>query len=617
MGEIARRDFLRLAAGQAAAGFALSGKSADKLISYVVPPEHVLPGKFAFFATTCRECPAGCGMHLWHRDGRVTKAEGNPARPVNGGGLCARGQSSLLGLYDRTACAACCRPAGLGRQPWDWADAIAPIGKHIRTSGGHVVLVSDLQAGALADLMDAFSAAFELGPPLLYEPFDYEPQRAAHDALFGLPAVPDYRIDECEFVISFAADFLETWLSPVQFARRFAQMHAYHDKGLGRFAYVGPRLSVTAANADDFLQVPPGGERAVALAMLKVIVEKGWAKHDLGDLGRSAAALAGPVPGVEAARIEELAKAFVDAKGSVALPGPDAGAGPVARDTALAAALLNYAADRVARRRLRPRALHQQRLAPRRRAPGARGADVRRRPDRPQRQPRAHDAGRRHAAQGRPARLPGHMLDETAEQADLVLPIDSPLESWGDYEPEVGVHSLMQPTMARLYDTRMAGDVLMAIAQAAGGRCAPGRSEAGRRLPGLAPPALGRSARARVAPEAEPEQFWRDALRRGGVWEQVQDVVLPTALGQAAFGPGPGGGQIRRRRPTALAQHPALRRPHGQPPAGCRRCRSRSATQPGAAWSTSIRPWRSGWASPRRCAGPQERARYPRRRRRA
>jgi anaerobic selenocysteine-containing dehydrogenase len=103
MQDMPRRDFLKLAA----AGFALSGKTAEKLIPYVVPPEHVMPGTFTVFATSCRECPAGCGMHLWHRDGRVTKAEGNPLHPVNTGALCARGQSALQGLYDRTACAAC------------------------------------------------------------------------------------------------------------------------------------------------------------------------------------------------------------------------------------------------------------------------------------------------------------------------------------------------------------------------------------------------------------------------------------------------------------------------------------------------------------------------------
>jgi hypothetical protein len=101
MPEISRRMFMWLAGG---GSIALATnpprKLVNKLIPQVNPPVEIQPGEWQFFATTCRECPTGCGMHLWHRDGRVTKAEGNPAHPVNRGGLCARGQSSLQGLYD-------------------------------------------------------------------------------------------------------------------------------------------------------------------------------------------------------------------------------------------------------------------------------------------------------------------------------------------------------------------------------------------------------------------------------------------------------------------------------------------------------------------------------------
>ena len=101
MGEISRRDFLRVTAGSGAylaGGF--GEKTVNKLIPYVIPPEDVRPGEWTLFATTCRECPAGCGMYLRHRDGRVVNAMGNPEHPINKGGLCPRGQSAVQGLYD-------------------------------------------------------------------------------------------------------------------------------------------------------------------------------------------------------------------------------------------------------------------------------------------------------------------------------------------------------------------------------------------------------------------------------------------------------------------------------------------------------------------------------------
>ena len=70
------------------------------LIPYINPPEDVVPGKAVYYATTCRECPAGCGMLAKNREGRIVKVEGNPAHPVSGGKLCMRGQASLHGLYN-------------------------------------------------------------------------------------------------------------------------------------------------------------------------------------------------------------------------------------------------------------------------------------------------------------------------------------------------------------------------------------------------------------------------------------------------------------------------------------------------------------------------------------
>ncbi|TMQ69671.1 MAG: twin-arginine translocation signal domain-containing protein, partial [Candidatus Eisenbacteria bacterium] len=96
-----RRDFLKLLGLGVAATAAGCGKPpADKLIPYLVAPNDVIPGVPYWYATTCRECESGCGVLAKQREGRVIKLEGNPNHPVNHGGLCARGQAALQGLYD-------------------------------------------------------------------------------------------------------------------------------------------------------------------------------------------------------------------------------------------------------------------------------------------------------------------------------------------------------------------------------------------------------------------------------------------------------------------------------------------------------------------------------------
>ncbi len=90
MSELDRRDFLKLV-GVGAGSAAAAGCSdhVEKLIPYVVQPEEITPGNAVFYASTCAECPASCGLHVRTREGRPVKLEGNPEHPVNRGRLCA------------------------------------------------------------------------------------------------------------------------------------------------------------------------------------------------------------------------------------------------------------------------------------------------------------------------------------------------------------------------------------------------------------------------------------------------------------------------------------------------------------------------------------------------
>jgi molybdopterin-containing oxidoreductase family iron-sulfur binding subunit len=556
MPDISRRAFLQLLAGGSAAGAAaLTEKAADKLIPYVLPPESIVPGTWTVYATTCRECPAGCGMHVRHRDGRICKCEGNPDHPINRGGLCPRGQSAVQGLYDPDRLRQPLhRPAkGAKPTPVDWATAISHIGKRLADARGKALLLSDLQTGSLAQVTRSFCKAFSPDTgPLLFEPLNCESLGWTNREAFGDVAIPDYRIDRCDFVISFGADFLETWVSPVRFAHQFAQMRTCRDGRVGRFVYVGPRLSMTAANADDFIQLRPDAMAGVAVAMLAAIVEMGLARQDVETVkafanspaARAWAAAAAEVPH---ARIRQLARAFAHAEGSAALAGPAGMLGPAADWAALASALLNCATGRVGHtvdfsrsHSLAGTALRATVLAAL--AAGAPGAIL-----------IVHGANPAYALPDSAGSIReagmvvylGTMMDETAELADWVLPVDSPLESWGDHEPMAGIHCLMQPTMSRLWDTRPAGDVLLDLAAAAGkplmretpdeARGGPGRGDS-RTAPGRFERwlrARWEDLRQRIAPTRDAGEFWREALRAGGAWEEPAPATVKLAASVA------------------------------------------------------------------------------------
>jgi len=95
-GQLERREFLKIIAAATAGTLAgCQSEPARKLIPYVVPPEETIPGISTWYKSTCRECPAGCGVLVRTREGRALKLEGNPEHPVNRGGLCARGQAAV------------------------------------------------------------------------------------------------------------------------------------------------------------------------------------------------------------------------------------------------------------------------------------------------------------------------------------------------------------------------------------------------------------------------------------------------------------------------------------------------------------------------------------------
>ena len=101
---LTRRDFLKMGAAAATAsvvsGCSINLQQTEYLESYVQPPEEGLPGENLWYASTCRQCSAGCGIIVRVSDGRARKIEGNPLHPINRGKLCARGQAGLQELYD-------------------------------------------------------------------------------------------------------------------------------------------------------------------------------------------------------------------------------------------------------------------------------------------------------------------------------------------------------------------------------------------------------------------------------------------------------------------------------------------------------------------------------------
>ena len=211
-----RRGFFRIVGGGSAAAAAAAGcgKTTEAILPYVIPPDHLIPGVPTWFATVCRECPAGCGVLAKNREGRVVKVEGNPDHPVNRGTLCARGQASILGTYDPDRVA---RPQVRDGSAWKTvpvADAQKLLAERLaaaRPAGaGRIAMITQLETGSLGRLMDEWLAAVGGKSRVAFEPFALEPLRAASRATFGLDAIPYHAFEDARAILSLGADYLET-----------------------------------------------------------------------------------------------------------------------------------------------------------------------------------------------------------------------------------------------------------------------------------------------------------------------------------------------------------------------------------------------------------------------
>jgi molybdopterin-containing oxidoreductase family iron-sulfur binding subunit len=472
-----RRDFLKVlgVTGAGAAATACGGTSAaEKLIPYVIPHEDIVPGVSTWYRSTCTECAAGCGINVRTREGRAVKVEGNPLSPISHGKLCARGHASLHGLYNPDRVPQALAREGEGWTQISWDDAEQRLADAIGQNRGRTVFLSEPMTGSMDRLVDEFCAAFGI-ERVRWEPFALEPIRAASRMLFGVDAIPSHDFANADVVLTFGADFMETWLSPTDYSYGFVQAHSFREDRRGRLVSITPHQSLTDMNADDWLPARPGTEHLVALALARIISDNG------GAAGAAAGLLAGvnveqasQASGISTERLRQIANAFANGGRSLAV-GPGVSS-MHAEATTLAAAvgLLNSVAGNIGTtvRYDRPErtgaagTYADMRALVARMQGGQIGALLVHGPNPVYAMPDGDGAAEALANVPFIASF-ASFLDETSERAHLLLPDHHFLEAWGDAEPRSGTHALVQPVMTPVFRTRQTGDVLLSVAQRA------------------------------------------------------------------------------------------------------------------------------------------------------
>lgn len=487
--QFSRRDFLKLAGLGAATTAILTGCGpASRYVKrepYQEMPEYNSVGQSTYYATTCRECAAGCGLVVRTYQGRALKTEGNANHPLNLGKTCARGQATLHGLYnpDRV------------REPsnGDWDAAIQVVADALKNNKpDEIAFLMGMTPDHLFDLVTDMADATGMNAPVRYGALGLFEARAtlskAAETLFGQAGLPFFDVGGAQVVLSFGANFLETWLSPVSYTRGFTGLREAKTKMRGKLIQFEARMSATGGKADEWVPLRPGTEALVALAIGRLAAEirggsmpRAFSSVDPLDVVEKS--------GVKLEALEHIAEVVAHSTGVLAIPGGAALGQSNGQAVAEAVLALNAFADNLGK----PGGVYLSALAPNQ-SDYSRPASAREMQEFVEKM--ASGAFKVLFVHGvnpvfeLPASLGfkealgnvGQVIsfttfpDETAAEADFVFPDHHGLESWGYQRVATGtalpVLSGAQPVVSPYYNTRATADVLIAAAQLAGGKFA-------------------------------------------------------------------------------------------------------------------------------------------------
>jgi MoCo/4Fe-4S cofactor protein with predicted Tat translocation signal len=296
-----RRDFLKyLGFTTAAAAVAASCEvPVKKAIPFANKPEDIVPGVSNYYATTYVQDGDAVSIVAKVRDGRPIKIEGNELCPITQGGTSARVQASVLDLYD----GARLRFPTIDGKETTFEAIDKAVAEAITGKTGIVLLSSTVNSPSSLTVIQQFLAKYPGTKHVTYDAISYSGILLANEANYGKKAIPSYKFDNAKVIVSVGADFLGTWISPIEFAKQYATGRKINEANpeMNKHIQFESVASLTGSNADERFLHRPSETGAIVAALLSAV-------NGAGATGINNAELK--------AGIEKTAKTLVENKGA-------------------------------------------------------------------------------------------------------------------------------------------------------------------------------------------------------------------------------------------------------------------------------------------------------------
>ncbi len=438
-----RRDFLKMMGfSVAAASMAACEAPVRKAIPYLNKPETIDPGVANHYATTYNQGGDFCSIVVKTREGRPIKIEGNKLSELTQGGVSAQVEASILSLYDQQRLKG---PYAAGAAT-DWETLDNEVKQKLASSRNLRIISGTVSSPTLGKVGDQLFGKYPQAEVYSYDARSSYGIAQAYQSSFGETMIPFYDFSKAKVIVSLDADFLGTWISPIVYARQYAQGRklAGGNPGMSRHYQFESVMSMTGSNADYRIPVKPSQQGFIALALYDLLAGKSGAARvnatslEIPFLEKAAEDLwtsrgeSLVVSGSNDLNIQIAVNAINQLLGNYGNTIDNSKPvnyrkGNDQEMSDLIQQLSNGEVDAVIFYNCNPLYDHPQ------------GAEL---------AASLENVPLKVSTSGR--------MDETAVLCDYVAPSHHYLESWGDVEPVDGQVSLIQPTITPLFNTRQA-----------------------------------------------------------------------------------------------------------------------------------------------------------------
>ncbi len=285
-GPDSRRDFLKLMG----ASFALGGMNScvrsplEKIVSSVIAPVSVIPGKSIFFSRSLSQNGFGIGVLVESYMNRPIKIDGHPDHPMSLGASSVALQADILNFYAQDRIKIPLRKKF--DSSWmafheDWKKYLI---KNPAGEGLWILHEPDYSPG-FHHMRSLFVSKFPQAQFISYDSIDSKRSEAS-ELLFGRDLIPFFDFSKPKVILSFDYDFFSDPVSGLKYSRDFAKLRS---KNKNRLYSVETDYSLTGAMADhrlarthqsiQFLILQLAFELGVTLAHAELKIEdKEWIK---------------------------------------------------------------------------------------------------------------------------------------------------------------------------------------------------------------------------------------------------------------------------------------------------------------------------------------------------